>query len=336
MVMLFQLELKKLCNMLAVFCAVAMATKKTIGRTPCRPTPTIASTGLSAKPEPLDGRDLCRRTSAVRDFLHRKGRMTWKLVLLYRVLLVLGLFAQGSAFAKKEDPFRIFTTIDGQCFEGRISAHAQDGTRVQIERPDGRKTWIQSNVLCEKDQMHVADCRAVELFLLSMSLDSSLRKITEPIPDSKDLNVVYEMELVNRTDVPFIGVWVDYRIYIEEEGVSGNKDSERCVGGQIELGTLPAGKKVICRSEPERLVKQGPVVERLEHDIDENRTYINSIIATKHIDQPRGAWFRLCMKTSEGNVVARDVSTPVDLGKRVAWVERPKRAGHRRSGGKAE
>jgi hypothetical protein len=231
------------------------------------------------------------------------------------VLVALSAYADPSSM----DDFRIFTAADGRVIEAKIIACESARGKVQIERNNRKKVWVQADIFSEEDQTYIQEWITVDQFLSNSKLRISVEK-QKGKKVSNGTPIHYELTLDNRSGISFDNVEVDYRIMVEEQGFSGHKDSERCVAGKIKLETLPSGKSIKKKTGSELLIQRYTTQTEITHysdgssDIDTSKNKVRQ-------DKVAGIWLKIKSPKVGGVAVVRDFCYPADLSKKFDWVE---------------
>jgi TPR repeat protein len=224
--------------------------------------------------------------------------------------------------------FRIFSAADGRVIEAKIVAWNPSSRKLQIERTNGKKVWVQPGIFSAEDQTYVKTWITANQFLSKTTFRIKAEKIKGK-PSDSGRNVHYDLSFDNRTGFSFEGLKVDYRLYVDESGHNGRQDSMRCVGGKIEAGSIPSGEKSKVSTADERLKKIYKQVAYTESNTD---IYGNTTTWTAYEkkkiqeDQLQGIWLRISGPSVEGTPVIREFFEPSDLNEKFSWVEHPQKS----------
>jgi len=225
-----------------------------------------------------------------------------------------------------QETFRIFTATDGRVIEAKIVSWNPTSRKLQIERNTGRKVWVKPDIFSEEDLTYIKTWISANQFQSNAKFRIKADKVNGKSTDSgRDIH--YDLSFDNRTGMPLENVKVDYRLYIDESGHNGRKDTERCVGGQINAEDIPEGKRIKVSTTEERLNKIYKQVAYTESETDiygYTRTWTAYENKKVQEDRVQGIWLRISGPSIDGKPVVREFCDPSDLNKKFSWVEHPK------------
>ena len=189
--------------------------------------------------------------------------------------------------------YRTFTDQKGREIEARLIKYDSAQGKVQMERRNGTKSWVNPGILSEKDKKYIKEWQLEKQFLdprvfvVTEEEESSGWKIEENGSGRKKKSLYYQLSLINNGTHAFNNIRVDYCIY-----------SYKTVYGKKHVDT--------------RSFRQH--VERLdESETKSIRTSKLINIKDSVIDYQAGAvgvCFRITITKEDGSEIMREIRSP--------------------------
>jgi hypothetical protein len=229
-------------------------------------------------------------------------------------LCVVTVIAMALGAAAEE--YRIFTSADGRMIQAKILMFNPVRKKIQLERDDGQKVWVEPGIFSGKDQDYIRGWIKASEFLQNSKLRITIDKHKKSEGKKGD-NVYYTIAFDNRTDMTYRNLKIEYRFYIEGKGYERRVVKDRVVSGSL----LPGQKKTM-QTKMELMVEEYETYTETSYD---SQGFYDPVTYKKKVrdDDARGVWFRISGPELEGKPLIRDSWFPSDLNKRVSWVEKP-------------
>lgn len=226
----------------------------------------------------------------------------------------------GGCIAAEENGFRMFTDIQGRSIEARIVEYDSVKGKLQIERHDGKKSWVRPDVFAAENQDYIKDWIDADLILSERSLRISMKKQAMGKTGSKKENkvsekVCFEVTLDNRTEVPITGLKMEYHYFVKTLGSGTRKDSEKTVPGALNVASLAP-------KERKQFNTNIVYLDTVYHTVTEYSRYSNNpLVSLNKVseDELTGIWIRIYGPAVDGVSSVRDVCYPTDLKEKVRW-----------------
>jgi tetratricopeptide (TPR) repeat protein len=222
----------------------------------------------------------------------------------------LTLFLAVFGATAEDQPFRTFTSADGQVIEARIDDFSAGRNMLRIERSNGTKAWVSPGAFDAMDHSYIKEWIAGYIFCANATFRVSAQKKETSLKGADYVH--YEISLQNQSGRRFEDVLVDYRIYIDEQGYFNRKDSKRCVGGSIDFGAIRSRDQLTRSTESERLFEIYATIIESPTDFSKRKS---------RQDKVRGALFRIYGPTVDGKRAMREYAIPSGFGKETGWQE---------------
>jgi hypothetical protein len=204
---------------------------------------------------------------------------------------------------------------------------------VELRRADGKLVTIKPSVFVENDQAFIMEWAASRAFMspakLKIEVDdkvvNSWKK--EEYADVRDTagNVdrelmketrfeeqVYEITLLNKSDMTIEDVYMEYIIFYEqsEESYSKPELKQKTKRGKVEINRL-AGKTSVVKSTDEVKTHKDNIM---------SKNWVSGRSRTGGKGQVHGMRARLCKKLPDGEIAFRSFSSPTSLSEsRYPW-----------------
>ncbi|MEE9369682.1 MAG: hypothetical protein V3V05_12600 [Pontiella sp.] len=227
-----------------------------------------------------------------------------------------------SANAVSKDDFRVFTAADGRVIEARILEYNPSRKKIQIDRANGKKVWVEPHIFSETDREYIRDWIQASGFLVPSKVRITIDRHKKSKGKQGD-DVHFSITIKNRTDMSLENLIFDYRVFIEGEGRKRHQDKDRCEAGQLKLELLAAGEQRTINTKPYRMIERYEVSTSYGTDEFGNSTSY-TIEEKVWDDDDRGIWFKISGPELEGVPLVREEWYPKELKKRVAWIEAPR------------
>jgi tetratricopeptide (TPR) repeat protein len=238
-----------------------------------------------------------------------------KWIIYYAACILIALSAYSDQSSMSD--FRIFTAADGRVIEAKIIACEPARGKVQIERSNRKKVWVQADIFSEEDQNYIRDWITTDRFLSNSKFRISVEK-QKGKKSSNGTPIYYELTLDNRTRTSLENLNVDYRIMVEEKGYSHRTDSERSVAGHVKFDVLPAGQSIKKKTENVLLVLKYTTQTETTYYSDGSSDTDTSKNKVRE-DKAAGIWLKIQGPELDGNPVIREFIYPSDLNKKYSW-----------------
>ncbi len=224
--------------------------------------------------------------------------------------------------------YRTFTDTQGRNTKARITK--LDSRTVTLEKENREKVSVPLNVFCEQDQLYFKDWLVAQDFLSSSELKIDIKKQkkaksndTSGIQFEHSLEgkplCVYGLSLASRSENAIANVTLEYCVYIMKECLRGNSEDEhRVIGGTSATFSIPAKGKYELETvgiHTFEYIEQGTT----QYTNEDGSLGYESFRHKHFEDEIEGAWFRLSMRTSNGNIFIREFGDPTSVMSDYSW-----------------
>ncbi|MBN2162835.1 MAG: hypothetical protein JXR25_01880 [Pontiellaceae bacterium] len=246
-------------------------------------------------------------------------------------MLALG-FCAGLAGAGE---FRIFSDQQGRAIEAKIVKFDSVKGKLQVERKDGQRVWVQPELFSKDDQAYIKEWISADQVLSEKNLQVSFKKVKiDSYSDKKEEGssntlqkiskgevLQYEITLRNRSKLPITNLKLESKFFIQTK----QGDNEKFKGTEpatITVGIIDPGKSVT--------VKTGQVTVEDKYTRTAVYDYLSSRNNTtreltgyneEKVSEQKmlGLWLKIYGPEVDGDRVVRDVLETRGLDDDVNW-----------------
>ena len=250
---------------------------------------------------------------------------------IWMTLLALG-FCTGLASA---DEFRIFSDPQGRAIEAKIVKFDSVKGKIQVERKDGQRVWVQPEQFSKDDQAYIKEWISADQVLSETNLRVTFKKVKiESYNDKKDSGgstaqynfskgevVQYEITLSNRSKLPVTDLKLESRFFVQFEK-GDNEKLKDTKPTTIVVGVIAPGKSVTVKTGQltvedrySRTAVYG-YSNRYGNSTQEVTGYNETKISEEKL---LGLWLKVYGPEVDGERVVRDVLEPRGLDDDVSW-----------------
>lgn len=204
-----------------------------------------------------------------------------------------------------EAAYRNFTSTDGQSLNARVLEYDSKSKRVQLEREDGKRSWVKAAIFSKEDQVYLEKWEQASGFLSDAFFPIRIKDFDEESNKYKE-SCWYEVELENRMNRTLENVRIEYFILIQRKDLKVKSVEDRVSSGTIEFEPIYPRTKVFGET------KKAALFVQCERDLGRGDVPISK-------DDLIGVWFRIYGPSVDGEVLVRDVCEPKDLQKKYKW-----------------
>lgn len=245
---------------------------------------------------------------------------------------------------------RTFTVNDGRTLEATLLTVDPDRGQVEIQRNDGKTMRVDQTLFSKADQTYIRKWYAAH-HLLNDRLHLTIKEIegdytktkheinfaeeragrrgsglgVVEIATDKKTPLFYELELLNKGDLPIERLKVEYKLfYLQEEAVKVNQE-ERPENSNRPVLPSPHHQQEQLKIKKGRLQTLTLQPNETSNQATSNITLLERS-ATRRYEQyinldsePLGIWVRCSLRDPDGGEVIRDFVEPDRLRKSVTW-----------------
>jgi hypothetical protein len=237
----------------------------------------------------------------------------------------------GLAVAGEGRDLRTFSDTQGRAIQAKILAFNAGRGQLQIEREDGKKSWVGPGIFSESDQQYIKEWIVADRTLSDKNLKITFDKkkidsfktgmgdgfSTKKEAASKGDIVCYEVTLVNRSKEPVENLKIAYRYYVEVGGSGRNADTMRRIDPvKMTLERIDASGRTTFMTDEIAIAIHYDKIKILERVTRVFKGYEYKKLTE---DRLLGIWIKIYGPPVDGAPSVRDVSYPEDLMEKVSW-----------------